>query len=41
MEDKLKWVAAAGLTGFMGFALWQFVRESTTPRRKRQPWETV
>jgi hypothetical protein len=41
MEDKLKWYVAAGLVGFVGFAVWQFLRESATPRRKREPWETV
>jgi len=42
MNEKLKWVVAAGLAAFVGVALWQFGRECTTPRRRnRQPWEAV
>jgi hypothetical protein len=43
MDDKLKWVAAAGLVAFVGFALWQFVGESAAAarrsNRRREPWE--
>lgn len=45
MDEKLKWVAAAGLVAFVGFAVWQFVSESAASarraRRERQPWEMV
>ena len=43
MDDTLKWFLAAGLVGFVGFAVWQFLRESANAARaagrKRQPWE--
>ena len=43
MDDKLKWLAAAGLVAFVGFAVWQFVAETaasaTRAKRAREPWE--
>lgn len=45
MGDKLKWIVAAGLIGFVGFAVWQFLAESLAgarrANRERQPWEVV
>jgi hypothetical protein len=45
MDDKLKWIVAAGLVAFVGFAVWQFVRETASSarhaKRKREPWEMV
>jgi len=43
MNDKLKWILAAGGIGFAGYAVWQFLRESgnviRANGRKREPWE--
>ena len=45
MDDKLKWVIAAGGVGMLGYAIWQFLIESAkavqASRRERQPWEMV
>ena len=45
MAEKLKWVYAAAGVGFVGHALWQYLRESAkaaeAARRKREPWESV
>ncbi|MCI0700990.1 MAG: hypothetical protein L0241_07900 [Planctomycetia bacterium] len=43
MDDKLKWMLAAGGLGFVGFAVWQFMRETgnavRAAGRERKPWE--
>ncbi|QJW99121.1 hypothetical protein [Frigoriglobus tundricola] len=45
MDEKLKWVIAAGLVGFVGAAVWQFLKESANAARRadrhREPWELV
>jgi hypothetical protein len=45
MDEKLKWPVAAGGVGFVGFAVWQFLRETAgaarRTNRKREPWEMV
>jgi hypothetical protein len=45
MDEKLKWLVAAGAIAFVGFAVWQFVRESVGAARRsnrhREPWEMV
>ena len=41
----MKWVFAAGGVAFVGFAVWQFLRETAKVKRgsgrERQPWEMV
>jgi hypothetical protein len=43
MNEKLKWILAAGGVAFIGFAVWQWLRESANAairaNRPRQPWE--
>jgi hypothetical protein len=43
MDDKLKWVYAAGGLGLLGYAVGQFLSESAkasrAARRRREPWE--
>jgi hypothetical protein len=42
MEDKLKWVVAAGGLGFLGYAVWQYLSEAAKlGRRPREPWEVT
>jgi hypothetical protein len=45
MQEKMKWLLAAGGVGFLGYAVWQFVRESSraarAAQRPRQPWEMM
>ena len=45
MDEKLKWLVAAGGIAFVGFAVWQFLREAAgsarRANRKREPWEMV
>ena len=45
MDEKLKWVVAAGLVAFVGFVVWQFAAESAASarraNRKREPWEVL
>lgn len=39
----MKWLVAAGLVAFVGFAVWQFVAETAVSafraKRPREPWE--
>ncbi len=41
----MKWYVGAGVLAFVGFALWQSLREGTSAVRRanqsRQPWDTV
>ncbi|MBN9119033.1 MAG: hypothetical protein J0I06_07710 [Planctomycetes bacterium] len=45
MDEKMKWLVAAGGAAFVGFAVWQFLREAAGSARRslrrREPWETV
>ena len=45
MNEKLKWLVATGGVAFVGFAVWQFVREMAGAARRsdrqREPWEMV
>jgi hypothetical protein len=45
MDEKMKWMLAVVLVGFVGSAGWQFIREyvklDRSSHRKREPWEMV
>jgi hypothetical protein len=45
MEEKMKWVYAAGVAALVSFAVWQYLRETTSSggpgRHPRSGWDAI